>query len=436
MNGKIMIVEDAELFLIRQREMLNKRGAKEAFRIIALAGFLPTLIVYIIGITISFTKGQIPILGILNTLVIGWLFIFSFRGYWKCYNKTWKKRMKKISFPIEQTIEFNEDELIIRRDVDSLMLKLAWNDIDTVCENDNYWFLGERGFPIDKTMLTLEQYQFISEKCHGISGKNGKEARKGKKVAIFTCIGIWLILISSLVKIEKKEVSRNNYYSGTTLESRQEILSNLPDSDWKIHTETKLENYIFSSISSEEMNGIAVWKPQEDKEYELGLIASVEKGGGCVYFEFPRNGKMYYLFWLNQPDLDYAEVIYTVNGKQTEPIRYDAKEIVWTFAPNCDYMLSVYYYDKNGNLCGKSGADGINQFVMINGTLYSSTGKESNEEYDGIIDGEIVSSVSRYYEPTKHNQSNFGIGAEYKFVDDNVVIHMGEKWIVFEPEKQ
>ncbi len=74
--------------------------------------------------------------------------------------------------------------------------------------------------------------------------------------------------------------------------------------------------------------------------------------------------------------------------------------------------------------------------VMIKGKLYLDTGKESDiSGRCGVMDGEITSTVEPFEKPTQDNQSNFGSGYEYQFVDENSIdIYMNGKWMRFEKE--
>jgi hypothetical protein len=75
--------------------------------------------------------------------------------------------------------------------------------------------------------------------------------------------------------------------------------------------------------------------------------------------------------------------------------------------------------------------------VMVNGEIYLDTGKESDiNGRCGVMDGEITSTVDGSEIPVEDNQSNFGQGYEYQFVDENSIdIFMNEKWIRFEKER-
>ena len=74
--------------------------------------------------------------------------------------------------------------------------------------------------------------------------------------------------------------------------------------------------------------------------------------------------------------------------------------------------------------------------IMVNGELYLDTGKEVSVEIDeSAIIGEINSSVGQSEKPTENDQSNFGlIGAKYAHFDDNIVVRINNKWVIFEKE--
>lgn len=67
--------------------------------------------------------------------------------------------------------------------------------------------------------------------------------------------------------------------------------------------------------------------------------------------------------------------------------------------------------------------------VMINGELYFETNRESDiNGRGGVMDGEISSAVDTTKIPTQNNQSNFGVGYEYQYVDENSIdIYMNGK---------
>ncbi|MEY8321631.1 hypothetical protein AAK894_11195 [Lachnospiraceae bacterium 46-61] len=71
--------------------------------------------------------------------------------------------------------------------------------------------------------------------------------------------------------------------------------------------------------------------------------------------------------------------------------------------------------------------------IRVDDKYYYSEGKES--EFGtrcGVMDGEITSTVEQTKTPNKNNQSNFGKGYGYQYIDKNIEVNMDGKWIVFE----
>lgn len=73
--------------------------------------------------------------------------------------------------------------------------------------------------------------------------------------------------------------------------------------------------------------------------------------------------------------------------------------------------------------------------VMVDGILYSDTGRESEiDARCGVMDGEITSTVIESEIPTKNNQSNFGKGYGYQRVAEDIIeVYRNGKWCIFEP---
>lgn len=76
-------------------------------------------------------------------------------------------------------------------------------------------------------------------------------------------------------------------------------------------------------------------------------------------------------------------------------------------------------------------------YVMVDGHLYKSTGRESElTGRCGNMDGEIQSTVDTSEKPQKDNESNFGTGYGYQFMgDDTIEVCIERQWIVFEKSK-
>ena len=76
--------------------------------------------------------------------------------------------------------------------------------------------------------------------------------------------------------------------------------------------------------------------------------------------------------------------------------------------------------------------------VMVDGTLYLTTGHESTVEGRcGVMDGEITSQVDGSEKPTVDNQSNFGTGYGYQYgaIEGTIEIYMNGKWWIYATEE-
>ena len=82
--------------------------------------------------------------------------------------------------------------------------------------------------------------------------------------------------------------------------------------------------------------------------YEYQSIHYANKGD-IVIAHVITNQSYYDIFYLDQADLSYAEVIYTVDGQQLAPVQLDLVDakICYHQAPSDDYRLDVRYYDRN-----------------------------------------------------------------------------------------
>ncbi len=70
--------------------------------------------------------------------------------------------------------------------------------------------------------------------------------------------------------------------------------------------------------------------------------------------------------------------------------------------------------------------------LKVEDEYYYSDGKES-EIYGrcGVMDGKIISTVKQTEFPKENNQSNFGTGYGYQYINDTIEVNIDGKWIVF-----
>lgn len=78
----------------------------------------------------------------------------------------------------------------------------------------------------------------------------------------------------------------------------------------------------------------------------------------------------------------------------------------------------------------------LKPMVMVDDTLYLSTGRESTVDGRcGVMDGEITSSVAVTERPEENDQSNFGTDYGYQYGSFGTIeVLIDDKWIVFESE--
>lgn len=139
---------------------------------------------------------------------------------------------------------------------------------------------------------------------------------------------------------------------GNTVESREELLENLPRGlGWNISTETELSGHIISGIYSVDgKSGIAVFAPMGTGKYKL-LARQWRDNNEVIIFNFVVDNIWYDMVWFNGAETEYAEITYTYDGKKQEPIIHNSRnmEIFINPAPAEDYSVNVVYYDRNGN---------------------------------------------------------------------------------------
>lgn len=138
--------------------------------------------------------------------------------------------------------------------------------------------------------------------------------------------------------------------NGKTLESREEILknSNAGKYVWEIDKEIKLYDYIISSVYGDK-EGLATFISNSNGRNKLESVNYSSKGE-VIITQIIHEEEVYYITWCNQPNLDYAEVIYTIDNEELMPKIYDVKEnsLIYFKSPGDDFMMRITYYDENG----------------------------------------------------------------------------------------
>lgn len=140
---------------------------------------------------------------------------------------------------------------------------------------------------------------------------------------------------------------------GDTVESREEMLNDaiFKGQGWTIQKETELDGYLISAAcNADHMATLAVFKPAGDGRYELQTSTN-RKQDEIIVSGTMVDGSWYDLIWFGGAQTEYAEVTYTIDGQEQEPLKFDTTQmdIICNPNPAKEYTLSVVYYDRDGN---------------------------------------------------------------------------------------
>jgi len=198
----------------------------------------------------------------------------------------------------------------------------------------------------------------------------------------------------------------------------EKLVSNLENRGFLVVGEDVEEDILLGqrkwlTINDEENLSVYLYKTSEEMEEDASYIHE----GGTSY----SNGKNEVeISWISYPHFyKNGNIIVLYVGESQEIINALEEIVGLQFAGKPKEYLS----DRR-------------PIVMINGELYFDTNRESDiNGRCGVMDGEISSTVDISEIPTQDNQSNFGDGYEYQFVDENSIdIFMNKKWMRFEKE--
>lgn len=215
-----------------------------------------------------------------------------------------------------------------------------------------------------------------------------------------------LIAILSLFACSKK-VSITEY---------EQLILNLEDVGFSVVVEDVGEDILqgqrkWLTINDEENISVYLYENSQKMEEDASYINE----GGSSY---TNGGKNVEISWVSYPHFyKKGNIIVLYVGENQEIINTLEVIIGLQFAGKSKEYLS----DRR-------------PMVMINGELYFDTNLESDfNGRCGVMDGKISSTVDGTEIPTQDNQSNFGTGYEYQFIDENNIdIYINEKWIRFE----
>ena len=167
-----------------------------------------------------------------------------------------------------------------------------------------------------------------------------------KKLLIFVIAFVICILAAFIYYVQSMP-------SGNTVESREELLDSSVSKGegWSIAKEIKIDDYIISAAySTDNKATIAIFAPTSNGNYEFSTSINRNNddiiiGGAMI------NGQWYDLIWYNGAQTEYAEITYSISGKEDETLKYDTTDgdIIYIMNNEKEYNLSVCYYDGEGN---------------------------------------------------------------------------------------
>lgn len=180
MQGEIKLVLNDDLVWERFYILLPHEKIIKKIRIIGSVIFVP-VILGLAYMTVRVygdpgEKWRIFALCLMTCGILYWYCLWGFTVSLKAYVQ---KRLDKMTEDVDLFISFDEEEIKISSE--TLMQKETWEGMKDVYENENYWIFGGLGIPVDKRMLTEEEFAFLKDKNERIKAIcGGKDGRKNK----------------------------------------------------------------------------------------------------------------------------------------------------------------------------------------------------------------------------------------------------------------
>ena len=145
----------------------------------------------------------------------------------------------------------------------------------------------------------------------------------------------------------------HSFASGTTLQSREQLLENAiaNGNHWRILKETKIEDALISAAySTDDQIALVVFVPTFFGGYQVETTTRCHADD--IMMDSTRiNGNFYDFIWFYGAQTEYAEITYTVDGQEKDPIWYDTSNMDILYCKNTakEYSIHVSYYDQYGN---------------------------------------------------------------------------------------
>lgn len=245
---------------------------------------------------------------------------------------------------------------------------------------------------------------------------------------------ICMVLVGCNITVPKDEDLEQLHLSEEAREIREAILRKAePDGNYEIQTEVLLGNVIVSGTTNEEWMGFHFFEVTPVYKY-MDMYAGVKAKDQFGYTYRNDLGEVYGLYWKLNPDIASTEITYCIEEESPVTLKFNAEEMFVWKKPYADCTYSVQDFDVNGNEIDTSYYDSehINHRILLNKTMYWNSGIVCDSVPEEEISGTVEQTVFVEDIPTKHGQSNFGVGHPYKIEDDCLKVRVFEQWYIFE----
>lgn len=240
--------------------------------------------------------------------------------------------------------------------------------------------------------------------------------------------------------------------------SKEGIFNNVLNQDgyttYEIRKPVTFTAYIESTWIPRNENEVIELNKEIGKVGKVGiLLESVMHRGNDIYFNFDAkqfinndSGEFLYNAILNEDGTETSYNLWDAFNIYNNNTKIDVGQRGYGPGSKFSFGINIENYDiikdgftldyKGSILYGYSLKENRRPMVMVNGMLYLDTGKHVPVEInDSAIIGEISSSVDQSEKPAKEGQTNFGsIGSKYAYYEENIVVLINNKWVLFEKE--
>jgi hypothetical protein len=143
-----------------------------------------------------------------------------------------------------------------------------------------------------------------------------------------------------------------NQPDANTREGREQILQEIRENlQWKIHSETLIEDMIVCAIYTDQYDGLAFFEQGDDGNYKWQCTSWGYKGQEIDEIAFV-NSQTYAVHWLNSEDAERLEIVFEHDNGTTETMQFDVsdRKIIFYVSPSHSYKYTTTYYDETENI--------------------------------------------------------------------------------------